>query len=77
MRYRCCFLDSALPLASAIYDRVLTSIDRLYAVALDASKWPSFLETTAAMLNADNAYVSEIAHSGSTRWWSACRAHTT
>jgi DNA-binding CsgD family transcriptional regulator len=59
---RSLFQDSALPLASAIYDQVLTSIDRLYAASLDASKWPSFLETTAAMLNADNAYVSEIAH---------------
>jgi DNA-binding CsgD family transcriptional regulator len=51
-----------LSLSPAIYDQVLTSIDRLYAAALDASKWPSFLDTTAAMLKADNAYVSEIAH---------------
>ena len=51
-----------MPLSPAIYDQVLTSVDRLYAAALDASNWPSFLETAAAMLNADNAYVSEIAH---------------
>jgi len=55
-------LGIALPLSPAIYDQILTSIDRLYGAALDASKWPSFLETVAAMLNADNAYVSEIAH---------------
>ena len=51
-----------MPLSPANYDQILTSIDRLYAAALDASKWPSFLEAAAAMLNADNAYVSEIAH---------------
>jgi DNA-binding CsgD family transcriptional regulator len=51
-----------LPLSPASYDHILTSIDRLYAAALDASKWPPFLETAAAMLNAGNAYVSEIAH---------------
>jgi DNA-binding CsgD family transcriptional regulator len=62
VRYPIRFLRIALPLPQAIFAQILTSIDRLYAAALDESKWHSFLETAAAMLNAGNAYVSEIAH---------------
>jgi DNA-binding CsgD family transcriptional regulator len=49
-------------LAPAAYEQLLTAIDRLYAAALDSSKWKAFLEIAAEMLRADNAYVSEIAH---------------
>jgi DNA-binding CsgD family transcriptional regulator len=51
-----------VPLAPAAYEQLLTAIDRLYAAALDPSKWKVFLETAAELLKADNAYVSEIAH---------------
>jgi DNA-binding CsgD family transcriptional regulator len=59
-------LEPFVPLAPAAYELLLTSIDRLYAAALDPSRWQSFLETAAAMLGADNAYVSEIAHDSGT-----------
>ena len=51
-----------MPLSPAVYAQVLASIDRLYAAALDTTTWPAFLDTAAAMLHADNAYVSEIDH---------------
>jgi DNA-binding CsgD family transcriptional regulator len=53
-------------LAPAVYEQLLTSVDRLYAAALDCSKWKAFLETAAELLRADNAFVSEIAHDSGT-----------
>jgi DNA-binding CsgD family transcriptional regulator len=55
-----------VPLAPAAYEQLLTAIDRLYAAALDPSKWKAFLQAAAEMLKADNAYVSEIAHDSGT-----------
>jgi DNA-binding CsgD family transcriptional regulator len=49
-------------LAPAAFEQLLIAIDRLYAAALDSSKWKAFLATAAEMVGADNAYVSEIAH---------------
>jgi DNA-binding CsgD family transcriptional regulator len=58
--------ELAVSLDPAAYEQLLTAIDRLYAAALDSSKWTAFLETAAAMVGADNAYVSEIAHDDGT-----------
>ncbi|HJY92047.1 MAG TPA: hypothetical protein VJ255_17310, partial [Candidatus Acidoferrum sp.] len=51
-----------MTLAPAAFEQLLIAIDRLYAAALDSSKWKAFLATAAEMVGADNAYVSEIAH---------------
>jgi DNA-binding CsgD family transcriptional regulator len=40
----------------------LQAMDRLYAAALDPGQWRPFLAATAAMFDADNAYVSQIEH---------------
>jgi DNA-binding CsgD family transcriptional regulator len=41
---------------------LLDAIDRLYAAALDPAEWRGFLAAMAAVLGADNAYVSRIRH---------------
>jgi DNA-binding CsgD family transcriptional regulator len=49
-------------ITSAQYGQLLSTIDGLYAAALDPAQWPPFLSGAAALLGADNAYVSEIHH---------------
>jgi len=51
-----------VPIASAQYRQLLSVIDGLYAAALDSAQWQPFLSGAAALLRADNAYVSEIHH---------------
>jgi DNA-binding CsgD family transcriptional regulator len=46
--------------------QLLTAVDLVYAAALDASQWKPFLGAAAALVKADNAYVSEIAHGDGT-----------
>jgi DNA-binding CsgD family transcriptional regulator len=40
----------------------LAAIDQLYAAALEPDGWKAFLASTAAIFNADNAYLSKIEH---------------
>ena len=47
-------------MAQASYKSLLTSIDRLYAAALDAGQWSSFLAALAAQFEAQNAFVCEV-----------------
>jgi DNA-binding CsgD family transcriptional regulator len=51
-----------VPIASAQYGQLLSVIDGLYSAALDPAQWQPFLTRAAALLRADNAYVSEIRH---------------
>jgi DNA-binding CsgD family transcriptional regulator len=51
-----------VPLASAQHGQLLSAIDGVYAAALDPAQWQPFLTRAAALLGADNAYVSEIHH---------------
>jgi DNA-binding CsgD family transcriptional regulator len=44
------------------YRSLMTVIDRLYAAALESSKWPRFLSSMASMFEADNAFISQIDH---------------
>jgi DNA-binding CsgD family transcriptional regulator len=53
-------------LDSARIGQLLTAVDLVYAAALDASRWKPFLGAAAALVKADNAYVSEIAHGDGT-----------
>ena len=53
-------------LDSARIGQLLTAVDLVYAAALDASQWKPFLGAAAALVKADNAYVSEIAHGDGT-----------
>ena len=47
-------------MAQANYDSLLTSIDQLYAAALDPSRWNGFLTSLAAQFEAQNAFVCEV-----------------
>jgi DNA-binding CsgD family transcriptional regulator len=47
-------------------DQLLAAVDLVYAAALDISQWKPFLGAAAALVKADNAYVSEIAHDDGT-----------
>jgi DNA-binding CsgD family transcriptional regulator len=47
-------------MAQANYEALLTSIDRLYAAALDPDQWGSFLASLAAQFEAQNAFVCEV-----------------
>jgi DNA-binding CsgD family transcriptional regulator len=51
-----------VPIASAQYAQLLSVIDGLYSAALDPTQWQPFLNGAAALLRADNAYVSQIHH---------------
>jgi DNA-binding CsgD family transcriptional regulator len=53
-------------LDSARIGQLLTAVDLVYAAALDASQWKPFLGAAAALVKADNAYVSEISHGNGT-----------
>jgi len=44
------------------YRSLMTVIDRLYAAALEPSKWPRFLSSMASMFEADNAFINQIDH---------------
>jgi DNA-binding CsgD family transcriptional regulator len=44
------------------YRSLMTVIDRLYAAALEPSKWPRFLSSMASMFEADNAFISQLDH---------------
>jgi DNA-binding CsgD family transcriptional regulator len=39
---------------------LMTTIDKLYAAALDPAEWLSFLATAASLLKADNAFISQM-----------------
>lgn len=47
-------------MAQADYEALLTSIDRLYAAALDPTQWQGFLASLAAQFDAQNAFVCEV-----------------
>lgn len=47
-------------MAQANYDALLTSIDQLYAAAVDPSRWNGFLTSLAAQFDAQNAFVCEV-----------------
>ncbi len=47
-------------MARANYEQLLTSIDRLYAAALDPSHWEGFLASLAGQFEAQNAFVCEV-----------------
>lgn len=47
-------------MAQANYEQLLTSIDQLYAAALDPSQWNGFLASLAAQFEAQNAFVCEV-----------------
>jgi DNA-binding CsgD family transcriptional regulator len=47
-------------MARADYESMLTSIDRLYAAALDPGQWNNFLAALAAQFEARNAFVCEV-----------------
>jgi DNA-binding CsgD family transcriptional regulator len=47
-------------MAQANYESLLTSIDRLYAAALDPTRWNGFLTSLAAQFEAQNAFVCEV-----------------
>ena len=51
-----------MPIASVQYGEILSVIDGLYAATLDPAQWQPFLGRAAALLRADNAYVSHIQH---------------
>jgi DNA-binding CsgD family transcriptional regulator len=42
------------------YESLLTSIDQLYAAALDPDRWQDFLSSMAAQFEAQNAFVCEL-----------------
>jgi hypothetical protein len=44
------------------YRSLMIVIDRLYAAALEPSKWPLFLSSMASMFEADNAFISQLDH---------------
>lgn len=44
------------------YRSLMTVIDKLYAAALEPSKWPRFLSSMASMFEADNAFISQLDH---------------
>lgn len=47
-------------MARADYDSLLTSIDQLYAAAIDPSRWNGFLASLATQFEAQNAFVCEV-----------------
>lgn len=47
-------------MAQADYESLLTSIDQLYAAALDPTQWQGFLASLAAQFDAQNAFVCEV-----------------
>lgn len=47
-------------MAQANYESLLTSIDQLYAAAVDSSRWNDFLTSLAAQFEAQNAFVCEV-----------------
>jgi hypothetical protein len=47
-------------MAQASYESLLTSIDRLYAAALDPDRWQDFLTSLASQFEAKNAFVCEV-----------------
>ena len=47
-------------MAQADYESLLTSIDQLYAAALDPTRWQDFLASLAAQFDAQNAFVCEV-----------------
>lgn len=47
-------------MAQANYEQLLTSIDQLYAAALDPSQWNGFLASLATQFEAQNAFVCEV-----------------
>jgi len=47
-------------MAQANYESLLTSIDRLYAAALDPARWDGFLTSLATQFDAQNAFVCEV-----------------
>jgi DNA-binding CsgD family transcriptional regulator len=44
----------------ANYESLLTSIDRLYAAALDPGQWSGFLTSLASQFGAQNAFICEV-----------------
>jgi DNA-binding CsgD family transcriptional regulator len=47
-------------MAQANYESLLTTIDQLYAAAVDPSRWNGFLASLAAQFEAQNAFVCEV-----------------
>lgn len=47
-------------MAQANYESLLTTIDQLYAAALDPARWNGFLVSLAAQFEAQNAFVCEV-----------------
>lgn len=47
-------------MARANYDSLLSSIDQLYAAAVDGSRWNGFLSSLAEQFEAQNAFVCEV-----------------
>lgn len=47
-------------MAQPNYESLLSSIDQLYAAALDPSRWTGFLTSVAAQFEAQNAFVCEV-----------------
>lgn len=47
-------------MSQANYESLLTSIDQLYAAAVDPSRWNGFLSSLAAQFEAQNAFVCEV-----------------
>lgn len=47
-------------MARANYESLLTSIDQLYAAAVDPSRWNGFLASLATQFEAQNAFVCEV-----------------